>query len=62
MRLEEKCPCGGEVAVTYDAGERRYSQPPEIVEARKQLETFRRAHKPCLKRLGEPATVAETSP
>lgn len=62
MRVEEKCPCGGELAVVYEA-HTSYSGPStrEVTEARKQIDTFRRAHKPCLKRLAEPAMADVTS-
>lgn len=59
MRIVEQCPCGGsiELAFTTDSLSLRARQE-EQVEAHKQLDTWRRAHKPCLKRLGEPPAAA----
>lgn len=54
MRLEERCTCGAEIVLDFETGRRAaYSLESDV--ARKQIGTFRRAHKPCLKRLGETA-------
>lgn len=59
MRLEEKCPCGGGIEVHYGTGGisviSQRDLDREMSEARKHLDTWRRAHKPCLKRLGDAA-------
>jgi hypothetical protein len=64
MRLIEKCPCGGEVEMNYAVdtiGSSRTEREAERNEGRKQIDVFRRAHKPCLKRLGESPPPADTA-
>lgn len=56
MKLAETCPCGAQIDFTYaidTLGSSRRDRDLEVNEAHKQLDTWRRAHKPCLKRLGE---------
>jgi hypothetical protein len=50
MRLEERCPCGGEIVLVYDAGRRHNHTDSEMeaYDAHKQLDFFRRRHKGCL--------------
>jgi hypothetical protein len=64
VRLEEHCPCGGRLEMTYaidSIGSMRRDRELEISEAHKQIDTFRRAHRPCLKRLdGVPVTEGAT--
>jgi hypothetical protein len=54
VTFEERCPCGGSLAVSYEA--RTISSSivrEEATRTQKQIDTFRRAHKECLKRLTE---------
>ncbi len=57
MRLIEQCACGAQIEMVYAVdtlGSSRTEREAERSEGRKQVDTFRRAHKPCLKRLGDP--------
>ena len=63
MRLEERCACGGEIVVVYEAGRAQvYNGADEMdrPEARKHIDNFRRRHKDCLRR-DEPATEEPTN-
>jgi hypothetical protein len=49
MRLEERCKCGGEMVLVYDAGNSYSGRSTlEKSEAHKQIDNFRRRHKVCL--------------
>jgi hypothetical protein len=62
MRLVEECPCGGRIELGYEIKPQSYGRGEESGEAREQLGVFRRAHKPCLKRLGEQAAKPPATP
>ena len=49
MRVVETCKCGGSIEVIWTSPNSRhsYGQAREEDEAKKQLTTFRKAHKSC---------------
>jgi len=50
VRIVETCTCGGSIEIIWNSPNSRYSfgQAREEEEAKKQLTTFRKAHKTCL--------------
>lgn len=65
MKLHQTCPCGSEVQVDYAPGNpnlREAERQTERNEARKLIEQWRTAHRPCLKRLAESPAPAEFAP
>jgi hypothetical protein len=59
MRLEQKCPCGGELVVVYDLSRLRGGHDTELAEARQQVEKFRRAHRDCVRTRQMPMTTQQ---
>jgi hypothetical protein len=50
MRLEERCKCGAEIVVVFEAGRRHEytSHETDRYVAERNVKDFRRRHKPCL--------------
>jgi hypothetical protein len=59
MRLEQSCPCGSAIKVDWAphaVNTRETERQAERNEARKLIDQWRTAHRPCLKRLEPPVS------
>lgn len=63
MRFQQTCPCGSEINAEYapgNTGVRETERREERQEARKLIDQWRTAHRPCLRRIGETPAVELT--
>lgn len=61
MKINEKCPCGGEVEIVYTTTGLRLERETERADGLAQLDVWRSAHKPCLEPLTKDAVAARLS-